>query len=235
MIPTPVLLLALFTSGAVGLYYVNRRNQSSMMWAITRGHDSFQAGRYDEALEILEAALSHTRRDPAHRAMVLYMIGMTRRARGDLDVAVATLKDAVANGHPVHAARIHAELAQVYAWRGDLELARPTLEKARAMANYERVAEVGLVADAIITLRSGDPVRAAQLLKEAEPKLERVVSVAQMKTVYLLQAFALASDGQTREGGAVVQAIARSRGIENPARLTTAWPELKTFVETALR
>jgi tetratricopeptide (TPR) repeat protein len=234
VIPIPAFFAAAIASGALAFYQLNRRNLARVQSAIAKATPLLQGGQHDEALMLLMAALPHARREPTHRAMLLYMIGTAQRARGELDAAVATMKDAAASGHPIHASRILGELANIYALRGELELARSTLDKARAGVGFAGFSDIAQLIEAIIVLRSGDPARAAQLIQDAEPRLERVLSIRQMKTTYLLLAFALASDGRTRDSGAAVQALTRARGIESPARLTGSWPELQTFVETAL-
>jgi tetratricopeptide (TPR) repeat protein len=91
----------------------------------TQGRDLALAGRYDEALAALEAIKNQ------NDAMVLTMIGYSKRKLGNYDEGVALYQRALAI--EPNNANTHEYLGEAYAEKGKLDLAKAELVKVSAV------------------------------------------------------------------------------------------------------
>lgn len=224
------IVAAIAGGGVLALFAMSKHGvRQSAEDAVQKVTSAANEGRFADALRIAEETLKERSVLQADEGVLLMFIGLAHARSGHFELAIDHLERSGALVPAELVRLVYTSLALVFALQGDLAAATRSLEYSKNKGG--RLGEdTELQAEVVILLRCGKPGRAAQLLQTAEQRLERTLTVREIRGFYLLLAFALAAHGGDRTTALQV-ALSRARGIGEVAYLTAAWPELAAFVQ----
>ena len=197
-------------------------------------------GNLQEAIKQYRELLSGVRRKFVFAGPLRLDLGTALLRAGQLDEAAAEFLS-IERGPKMpylgdRRASAATSLARVFAIAGDVTKAQLWLDHARARQDGDNLhAQMTLVtAEVFVALRADDPAQALGLLDRHRVSLEATLTVAAMRELWLLEAFAISRQTGPREAAAA-DTVLRMLSTVQPGELRwmwQRWPALAGFAAT---
>ncbi|TVQ96459.1 MAG: hypothetical protein EA398_15930 [Deltaproteobacteria bacterium] len=231
-------------TGAVGLAVVGgvfavRRTAQRRSHLIRVNDDAvalINSGRLREACSTLDALAGEAREDPALHALIAYNRGVATLRMGDAPAALSML-EAVAGSRWLNDPELPYRellalaLSQAYWSLGDPGTARAYLDTARETLSPAR-AGLTVSMEAVLALSMGQTPLALRVLREGRSAAEGVLVASQLRTLRVLEAFALTRLDPAHEHGDEVRRLLDGARPVQPwdhVGLRSVWPEFDAF------
>ncbi len=200
---------------------------------------SLAEGQLERATAVFREVMVKYQRQSSYAAVARYNLATTLLRQGNLSGAVEEAARVEKGAGLLWASDIRVLagilLAELYALRGQLDAAEKWLADARrrqlrSQSRTQPAAQLRL-AETILQCRQGHFEDAVRLLDRDWRQLESTLTVAWMRNVWLMRAFAAAQLGGPRDAGAVPYlSILRTQPAGAYDHLAVEWPELRTFL-----
>jgi hypothetical protein len=226
----------------LGLMWINGRRAQRCNADLAEGLVALSQRRFDEAVRSLAATARKYRQNLWAGPIAHYHLATAHIQRGELDVAedLLTRVERWAGLAYGTDARLLAAigLAQVFGLRGDVDAARRWLDEAKR--RHQRAVNAVLFrplvtwAEVLVLVREERHRDALDLIDSARAELDSTVACAQMRELWLVEAFAAWRMSDPR-GAATPEALVRRALPAAPgehAALVVRWPDLRAFLET---
>lgn len=237
-------LVWLACTGLIGWSLVRRRRMFQWLREAEEGVAFMAAGEYDRAAAVFDPLCRRSRRTPTLHSLFVYNRSVLALETGRLESAVEGLRAVVEAGW----IRERGTLAIYYpALLGKLALGEALLGQLTAAETWQRRAHRAcipaksgslLLVDAVIAARRGNHDALLEHIQTEWTRAENMMTIQQLRTVRLLEAFALAQlqGGEYRRPSRddeLLRALARAREapVGSYDYLATAWPAMREFLE----
>jgi tetratricopeptide (TPR) repeat protein len=225
-----------------GLMWINGRRAQRCNADLAEGLVALNQRRLDDAVRSLAATARKYRQNLWAGPIAHYHLATAHTQRGELDVAedLLTRVERWAKLAYGTEARLLAAigLAQVYGLRGDVDAARRWLDEAkrrhRRAGNAVLFRPLVTWTEVVVLVREERHHDALGLIDSARVELDSTIACAQMRELWLVEAFAVWRMSDPR-GAATPEALVRRALPAAPgehAALVARWPDLRAFLET---
>ncbi len=230
-------------AGLVGWSIARRWRMYRFLRANDDGVAMLVSGEFAAAAEVFDKLCMGSTTMPALHSIFVYNRAVTHLESGELDRAVALLCAVLHGGWitskgalAVYYPNVLSRLAIAEALRGRLEQAQAWRERAHTATSAPKQGAL-LLLDIVVEARSGHYKRVVELIEDGWGRAENHLTARQLRTLRLLQAFALERQGGAADYRAVSRETDLLRALEGAragragefGAMLAHWPELEDF------